>query len=537
MIRAGARTETAANALGYVLLVAAWFAAYALRPTVLGFYDDDWAVLLDPTQTTAPFSLARLAYHMELYANRPGSGLLTFLMSSLCGAAPLAWHIAISVLILGLALCLRAGLRAALQLLGFATQSAADVAVAAWLLFPWTLGMTAWPTVAVSFASVGGFALALRACCRGWRAGHAAWAATGLWFLASILTYESFYGQFLLLAAFAWLAAPRVAWRRAWPPLAACAVAQVGAIAWNRVVPHLTTFAPSKSPALDPWGTLSASLATLPHFVGQAAREFSPWLEGLLLLGATLWLAAQLLNRRVALQRVHAVRAVLILGVGLAGAGAALVLYALVGHRLAATGLSSRTTLTPSFWAAVALAVLWAALPRTPRVVPLGAHVYATAVLLLFGMAQNFRVLEWGTAWTRAQHVLAAAPLAQLRQAQPGAVVLYDGPYKYRGIRVFGATWNLNHAMAYTYPELRGLHFCEARADRLSTWDGRHFEQRLADPRAKLRRTVWNVCETPEVWLWDGATNALRPLTAPYTHPAPAAPREARSATPAEDNS
>ncbi|MFQ5806477.1 MAG: hypothetical protein ACE5I3_08510, partial [Phycisphaerae bacterium] len=77
---------------GWHFIVLAWLLAFASRPSMLGFYDDDWFVLLLPTQNSAAFSWERFAFYIDLYANRPVFGVVTFVMSSLCSNSAVLWH-------------------------------------------------------------------------------------------------------------------------------------------------------------------------------------------------------------------------------------------------------------------------------------------------------------------------------------------------------------------------------------------------------------------------------------------------------------
>ena len=105
--------------------------------------------------------------------------------------------------------------------------------------------------------------------------------------------------------------------------------------------------------------------------------------------------------------------------------------------------------------------------------------------------------------------ILTGAPMADLRDANPGAVVLLEGPHEYKGVEVFASTWDLDSAMKYRYPDVRGLHFYPARSDWTTTWDGAVLEQRNPG--------LVNRIETTEVWVWrrgsNSAIQAVPPLT------------------------
>ena len=504
---------------GWHCIVLAWLAAYATRPLLLGFYDDDWAVLLIPAQQTAAFSWPRLAHRLTLYANRPGNGLITCLLSSFCGESAWLWHAAIAGLALLSALAVRALCRELLRFAQMPDRPAADLAACLWLLFPWTMGITAWPTVCPALASLSFFALSGTLLLAGWRSGRPRTVPATLLFLASCLTYEFFYGQFLVLIAIGLLCAARdkTRYRQVRNATLALAGVQLAAITWNRLVPLFNQVAPSKTFYPLWWQAALNNLRRLPDMIGHSTAEVSPTVEWLLLVGLMGWLLLWGLRVRRADGRPPARRELALAAACAFGVLLSIGVISLVNHRLKGLGLGSRTTTAVSLWLTGMLAVGLAAVPHRLR------YARAAYVLVLAGLlavSTHARIGDWAGAWRLQQKILAATPITDLAHAQPGSVVLFFGPHEYRGVRVFGATWNLNRAMAYTYPAVAHLRFCEAREDRLTTWDGRRFEQRLRVADARYaRRTVWNQFEAPEVWVWEYGSPRAHPVQPPFIHP------------------
>jgi hypothetical protein len=265
------------------------------------------------------------------------------------------------------------------------------------------------------------------------------------------------------------------------------------------------------------WQAALDSFRRIPHMIGHSTAEVSPAVELLLAAGMTAWgivwlcKVCQVDYRRVAWRELGVIAACA-LGVVLS-----ILVISLVNHRLKGLGLGSRTTTGVSLWLTAMLAVGLASVPRALRY-PRAAYVLVLASLL--AVCTQARIRDWSAAWKLEQEILARAPVADLADAQPGAVVLFFGPYKQHGVRVFGATWNLNRAVEYTYPALRHLRFCEAREDRLTTWDGRRFEQRLRTADNDYpRRTVWNQFEAPELWIWEYAAAGAYRARQPFMHP------------------
>ena len=372
--RATPRAAVRVRIPGWVLLVVAWLAVYAWRPQTLGFYDDDWQIIVRAAQETAPFSWDRLLYQMEIYGNRPGTGLATFLLSSVCGASPVAWHTAAAAGMLGVAFALRAMLRALLRLATPDRLWAADAGAALWLVFPWMLGFTAWPTMAPCIASPIGMALAGRALFAEWADGRRRAGQAGVWFLLSVLTYEAFAFQFIPLLLIGWrlgatrrtrAALPRKDARAFRPEKNARAFwraagllvgAQVLGLAWNRVAPLLVHVASPKPLKL---AEFAAQVRYLPQRALQLLHGESASLPtvALALAAGVLCLAAAAgvvwrLRKDPGVRRIAGLLAVC--GGGIAIGCAVL---GLGGYGLQWVGQGSRNTLCFSFWLATALAL------------------------------------------------------------------------------------------------------------------------------------------------------------------------------------
>jgi hypothetical protein len=502
------------------VIVIAWLLAFATRPFLLGFYDDDWAVILIPTQHTAAFSWERFTFYMELYANRPLTGALSFILSSLCSSSAVLWHSAAAVMALAAALALRTFFRSLLRLCGRDHDWAADAGAALWLLFPWTLGTISRPTCCPTIGAVAFLALSGTALFEGWRRGRVAWIVPGLCFLASCLMYEALYGQFLTLFAIGWLCGVhrRIGARGFALSALPFVVVQVLAAAWNRLAPLLTSLAPSKSFCPAWWGVASDNLLRLRYFIGHSAHEVSPLVEVTLLGtfalcgGALGW---QLLRKD---SRSAAWHSFAVLGACGLGVLIGLLVLSVAGYSIRGVGLASRTTMAFSVWLASALAVGLGSLPNRPRLL----RIIGTGCVALVGgqlvFATQMRVREWAQAWAIEQEVLADAPLDDLARAHSDAVVLYLGPEMHEGVGVFGYMRNLDLAMEYTYPELKSQHFCCAARDNwVTTWDGRQFEQHLSKYEPWTRWKVWNQRDTPEVWVWVRGSDRARRVAAPFT--------------------
>lgn len=498
--------------VGVVVLLLSWLAVFASRPFTLGFYLDDWSVFLDNWRQTGSFTREHFAWLMTVYANRPVVGLQTWLISSLAGDSPAIWHLAMALITLATALAIRALLRSLLRLLDWTPLWTADLATALWLAFPWMLGSTAWPTLGPCLVAAIGFSMCGKLLFDDWRAGRSRWLAPAAWFTVGGLSYEAFYGQFVLLfiIALACGAARRVGWRPLVRSGAALAVAQLLLIAQNRVVPLFNEVAPSKAFNAAWPAKLVDNLGRLPYVVAYSSAEVSPALElalaagGLALAVALPWLVARPATRRDGIRA-----AAVLFAVGM-GALMSLTLLAVTHYGVSGTGLASRSTMALSLWLAIALTVGIALGARQRRLAPVVTS-YALVLLGLFTYATQARLDDWAGAWRVQRDTIAAAPVEQWRDAPAMTAVLLEAPYRHEGVVTFSARWDLLHAMHYAFPELRHIAFYPARRDWVTRWDGQVLTQ--ADGGVEYRS------EASELWVWRGDDGTTQRVAPPFIHP------------------
>jgi hypothetical protein len=443
-----------------VLVLGAWLLLYAGRPFSLGFFSDDWAFLVTNTQSSAPFSLARLSHFLgtdTVYAARPVAGLISFAISSIAGQNPFAYQVFCALLALVAALSLRSWLRTLLPEASQLHPFAADLAAVVWLSLPWSVVTTAWPICAIAVLPAQIlFTEAARLMAGGQGRGWKRILLSAALLLASYLTYEAFYFQGVLLAAFYWLRAGRRSgpWRHRLV-LAAC-VAQAAAIALNRFVAQLN---PVRSKAFaSAWQSYSwMSLRLLPDellrslgSLGAASTALFAIIVAAAISSAVIWL----LNsewRRLA-------GAFGVIAFSLGTIPVFCVIYALAGYRIAFTGMTSRT-LTGVSWALAVLlyGLLSTILSARRRVVAVGGAAAALLFAVVCGMAQQLHVSQLVAVWREEKTILAHVPVERIRSLPNGPQIniLYIGPSYHGDIPIFGAVWELTAAV-FSLPEMHG---------------------------------------------------------------------------------
>jgi hypothetical protein len=493
---------------GILVILLVWLVAYARRPFLLGFYHDDWALGVGGVYHGAAFSLERLSWYLKWDASRPVEMVVCFLFSSLGGDSPFLWHLLSAFTALGVALTLRAFLRSMLRLLGNETELwVGDLGAALWLVLPWTLGATAFVTLNTSLFS--GICFALCGCVLfdAWRRGKSGWWLASVFYLLGALTYENFYGQFvvLLLIGFVAGAHRRIGTRAFILSAVALGAAQALAFGWNQVYRHVASSAVVKEATTSWLPYIKGSIKWLPIKLLDAAAEVQLPLVALL--------AAWLVILCVSLAQVSRDKRRQVLWIiALCGLGAVLtaVVLAFGRYSFETRGVFSRTTLALSFWLVIGFAVAHCLLSSIWKKIAIGA---TCGIVALLAVSQFFRVNEWAHVWRIQQQILAAAPLTELLKTDSNAVILYDGPFEHAGVVVFGASWDITPAMNHTHPELTRdgvrLQFTPNRRDWVTVWDGQALLQ--TNPTLVFR------VEPSEVWLWNFPKGELTKLQPPWT--------------------
>jgi len=435
-----------------VLFVAVAIACQAWHPLWLGFYHDDWALFVQPRLHPQDFHFLG-TWHLD----RPGYSIFSKLMLTLWDGRTTTFHLV--KIAINLATAGAIAWTCLVYQKSFAARSIALAASAAafWLVAPWSLGYSLWPTAAFTNSSVLFLCVAAIVLARWTERGKLAFLVLAVAaFGVSVFIYQSAWlGIFPFALALLWRA-----WRegRALRPLV-IAFLVLGAVQLaSAIVAWLYS---TKTPNPHVFALFRANLKQTAHLGVEAfGATGNAWLTGGVAMAAIV--AAVLLWRRGGPARTRSAAALMLMLTGLIGTSA---VYASASYGIATTGLFSRTTQMVDFWLAVGGAILFAPAPADK-----GAYRY-------IGLAQSLVVVgfcalaywpaarPWVRSWQLQQAILArTAPLADaLRE---GDAVLCDVPMKLDGITVFGAPWDITGGvlvrnadrrpdLAHTFPRIQ----------------------------------------------------------------------------------
>jgi hypothetical protein len=466
-----------------------WAILYLPRPFRLGFYHDDWSVLIEPTRETAAFSLQRFNSFEGInssFAARPLDGLLMFLTNSVCATSTFAYHAWAAILALVAALSLRAWFGSMLREGEFPDRYfAADFGAIFWLSIPWSVASTGWPVLApAAMCSQIFFTESMRRVLPPRRAGTRDLAVLGLGLLASYLIYEPFYFQFFVVAVYYLIFQRPIFRSRAmiiWF-LSVGLFTQLVVIGFNRYVASLHAMMGKTVPA-NWFALFRMNLERLPYefqlSLGEAAEL---WIDIVwILAGVAIVLVIRgFLSPALSRPTVH-ILGVLLMGVF--AATAAVLTFSLAGYGISSVGVMGRSLQGVS-WAVAIIAFSLSSLLILPHG-DIVRGIFLTALLsIVFTNCvwQAHAVDVWAFVWHQEEEILKRAPTDKIKTLSAGDRVLYIGPSSYRGMVIFGANWDISAAV-FSLPALshdRKNHegnMIHSASDYNWTWDGKSLTQ------------------------------------------------------------
>jgi hypothetical protein len=430
------KTAVRSRSSWWLLPALTWTLLYAWRPLRLGFYHDDWSLLLGCDGSILA----------EIYCtdpSRPGAPIIRWVFHSLVGVNPAAWQmvtivsafVAAATLMLLLQRMLRAGVLDASR-----AAWAAAIASSFYLAFPWMLGV-AWvtgtsPNVATIF-----FNLSMLVWFARWPLAARLLASIAFFACASLI-YESYWFVFIPWAGLLLLSGclPR---KELAFLVGGLAGAQLVLIGFNRLIALLGIGA---NKSIDPnW--LHTLAGAWPTIIGGLRDIYG--VTGRYIFAAMLVALSASLMSRVDIRRSLAAFGLISMGIALS-----FVLFAVAGYVVQLTGLFARTSLVLSWWLAVA-ASLGAAhafeLPARRRI-----FAGATGLILLLMLAGGTlaQSSHWIDSWTGQQDILAKLPRKELMAAPASSFLIIETPQRRETVGTFGGWWDISAAIWMTAPDV-----------------------------------------------------------------------------------
>lgn len=469
-----------------------------LLPFFLGFYSDDWAVLIKPVYYGGSWTAERLNFCLQAFNFRPISAVILFAFSSIAGWSIFLWHLIISGLMLVTLYVLEKLVRI---ILGFSQTNVNRVTsfflASLFFIFPWNLGSFFFTTAAISVVtSLLLFLISILSMAKFLRAINYRYLVVGcIFYILSCLTYEAFYLQYLpffLMFVFFFKTKKRASWFC----VLAYSLAFVLAFGANRYLSVIThsTQAKNLSPVWLP--VLARSLVTWPGIILVTYQGIYSFFFAL----ASAMVLVLVKTPKTKVNLALKLGAFLFLGIGIG-----LVVYSLVGYEIVARGIMSRTTIVISSYLLLGLVALSACIKHNKLLLGL------VTVTLLVGFL--WRSKDWLDAWNLQKYVVQHMSQARSLISDPDSVVIYRGPVSINGVSVFEAEYDIEGAVNYVINKDNGClmykqkcvqrYYAVLRPNFTTTWDGHEVFQ-----YEKTGNQLWRI-KSGNIWVWDINLNNL----------------------------
>jgi hypothetical protein len=505
----------------------AWLWLCAERPWRLGFFSDDWLILLHPDIGSA----RSFQDILQLVVTRPASAPLIWLVQTLAEWSPFRSQIiniaglgltAMSVGWLAKRLAAVAGVSAGSCLAG------GSIAAATFICFPSNVGTYAWSvgtlaaTPAVMPFCIGMALLVGPNRSRAWEQ------SAGIVLLAiSHLSYEAFYFQELTILIAAYILAGTRPGRGAIILFAAVILLNVTCVVFNRLLPGGN----HKSFNSGWWHIFIGGYFRIIPIYFHAVREHTVLFA--LSLTASLAFGTSCLAR--ATSSLRAAGSLIVLTIGVGGAG---ILFAFAGYRLFAEGVMARTSIVVATYVSICMGLLsaggWQQLKRPATVA--GLSLGATSALLFtMALVSHARLEEWEETWDYEVIRLSRLPIDYgFKFHDPRFYVLIEdrnsiyapasAPWEIAGAiawQLYRRSGNSDRRMMDELWRTKPTHWLwfTAMPNWFTRWNGKTIEQGFCGSQPIY------TSGSPELWVWNPAESSFTSVTPNWSHGCAESPR------------
>jgi len=488
--------RTASATASISRLAVGWFLfagfCVAWQPFSLGFYLDDWGAVVSGPIASVAFSIERFKFLYEVDPSRPAIVPVRFLFSSLLSNQPVLWQMTLLALNIGIAAGLSSLIQAIAKVESPKARFVSYAIASSWLLMPWSVGFRFWPVLLPIHVLLIMYIALLVWLVKKWDAGHGPMVIPFLVYLYLCLGYEAFYFQFLAVSATGMVLAAfgRTSWKPVVRTSVALALAQGASALWwlgSRIVTNM------QRPVSANWRSLISDNCgrLIPEMV-RSLREVDA-LFIISVLGLIAVVLAVSMSRKVPKAREDRGPVMLAALCCILGVGSSIVAYSLGQRPLVAIGVESRTFTFVSLWLVIMSGLLGLYLEKhSAAALRITATVLGLIAGFSLGAGEMARGTEWANAWSLQKKYLAAVPVEKILKCSPTIPILALVPMDYKGAPVFAASWDINNAIPFTYPAIRGRQFVTYNPWLGPlTWDGRELKYSTVKDRDASELFVW----------------------------------------------
>ncbi|MEZ4724946.1 MAG: hypothetical protein R2863_09860 [Candidatus Kapaibacterium sp.] len=428
---------------------------YIWQPFFAGMYSDDWVFLIsyftETPNISAPFSLDRLTHFMTVYANRPMSGIMFYLVNSICGHNIALVHTFMLSWILAALYSYYLFTREFFEFLSIRKASmVASITALVWLVSPWTLGVTAWFSSSINLISFIFFSLSLYYLFRGLRLGKHTFAKVGLFYLLSVLTYESFFFQYFIFLAIAWLyiKEKKIDKKVLIKHSTILSVIVAMTVVWNRLAP--TIFDAVINKVINPYflQTLVVNIVSFPYVLIASFGVFE-LLALAVFVPTIIYFIIKLKRNAGGLKPLFRTKRFAIILLLVSGIFAGFFLYSAAGYTMWAMGSRSRTMFVASFYIPLIVVIIAAKIAQLNSISRAMKTRMAFALFTLSFAALLVNKFDWIEAEREQKDVIMKFPAEQVTHLDTNDMVVIVAPFRHQWISQFDAPWSIKNQMRY----------------------------------------------------------------------------------------
>jgi hypothetical protein len=489
------------NSLPIAIIFAIWIAFISWRPWVLGFYHDDWSLLT----VTSAYGHGLL----EGVYTRPLNFALGYLGVLLFGENTFTWHAYGVLLVLATTVGIYGACNAITKQIfdGNVARKASVIASLGWMLYPWSLGYTAWPVMFPGLVAIALFASALNNVGDfSTSSSKVRWAAFKIT-IASLI-YEAFWFAFIPMTIIFLALNKQYQWQKSRTVFLTLGMPQILLVVWNQMMTY--------------WGVgggKQINLGWLEVVMYLPVRLLSSF-SGNRFLSICLCVIALYLLWILIKRSRNSRNISLILGACIIGITLSVVLYALAGYAISMTGIFSRSTIVINVWLSIAISII-AGIIISSSTTLISSRIAALVILIgLFrlGWGNVHETSRWAASWVDQKQLINRLSQINLDVIQGNSILVMDLPKNRDIVEGFEAYWDTTAALYINFPHLRNA----VESGQLWVTISKNNEWITRWDSGKLTQ-YW--CHSPDKPLWehqaknaylfDGRSAAIVKLTSP----------------------
>lgn len=418
-------------------------------------YSDDWGFILsyftENTVISPPFSGDRFTHFMNVYANRPLSGMMYYIINSICGYNLAMVHTIVITGVFATAYSFYLFTGEFLKFIGNkSSRLLGAVTSLFWLTSPWTLGVTTWYSSSINLLAFIFFSLSLYWLFKGLNSEKQYYLKVGLFYLLSCLTYESFFFQFIIFIAIIWLYKEQknIDKRILIKYTIILTSIVIVTVAWNRLSAVL--FEQSIHKVFNPYfiQTLAVNIISFPYILFKSFGTID-WLVTIISIPIISYLKLKIVNEIGGIKKLFShinMKIVLLLVLGIF---AGILIYSAAGYTMWGMGSRSRTMYVASFYIPLILIIFGSMVSKLTGVSEKFKYAIVFAFIGLAFVSTFSNKLDWVDAENEQQNVISSFPAEKVSGLDSNDMIVVVAPFRHKWISQFDAPWSIDFQMQY----------------------------------------------------------------------------------------